>query len=126
MNSCTKVGTNRQRAPIQQAVTASSSSPLRTQNDSGLHLAYPPVHIPWPWTSSIQQHDLSSLGQWNAGGHRYIKPATAAKDTVRGDMELCFDGLYLCMDIRASECASARTGWTDGKGEVDVLDDSGA
>src|SRR5258707_928883 len=108
MNSCTKVGTYLQRASTNPA--GSNCLVVVVQNDSGLHLAYPPFHIPfWPWTSGIQQRDISPLGQWNARGHRYHKRASAGKNTVRGDMGLCFDSLYLCMDIRASECASA---WT--------------
>jgi len=66
--------------------------------------------------------------QRHAVCHRYHKPqATTAENTVRCGVELHLDGLYLCMDIRSSECAS--TGWNSqriGKDQSDILDNSSA
>lgn len=77
------------------------------QNDSDLLLAYPPVHI--PWTSGIQRRDLSSissLGQWDARGHRYHKHW----------------GCVLTAFIVHPNVPPRGLG-ANGKGDVDVLDD---
>jgi hypothetical protein len=102
----------------------------RAENVPNLHLAYPPVRIPrCPWASChfIFEHDLSSLGQWDASDHGYHKPTTIAEDALRCGVELYLDDLPLFMDVRASECASAGSnGRTIGKGQVDALDNDSA
>ncbi len=91
-----------------------------------------PVDIPYrPIASSpcclypIFTHDTSRLGHQHPGSHGI--QITNVENVIQRDMELYLDGVYLCMDFCAPQCATAESdARANREDQINVLDDSSA